>query len=135
MALPPLKLGATLARFGAKVKECLCFSENNVIMNKKPPERMRINMKYAVGALLGLLWGAFIAWINSRINKKAIAKNSTKAVLTANAVRMAIDIAGLTVVFLLRNILPFNFEATIAGTAASLGLLTVYFAYRLSRPE
>ena len=44
-------------------------------------------------------------------------------------------IAGLTVVFLLRNILPFNFEATIVGTAASLGLLTVYFAYRLSRPE
>ena len=87
------------------------------------------------GALLGLLWGAFIAWINSRINKKAIAKNSTKAVLTANFIRMAIDIAGLAVVFLLRNILPFNFEATIVGTAACLGLLTVYFAYRLSRPE
>jgi hypothetical protein len=104
-------------------------------MNKKPPERMQNNMKYAVGALLGLLWGAILAWINSRINKKAIAKNSTKAVLTANAVRMLIDIAGLATVFLLRNILPFNFEATIVGTAASLGLLTVYFAYRLSRPE
>ncbi len=92
-------------------------------------------MKYAVGALLGLLWGAFIAWINSQINKKAVAKNSTKAIVSANLIRTLVDIAGLAAVFLLRNILPFNFEATIAGTAASLGLLTVYFAYRLSRPE
>ncbi len=96
---------------------------------------MRNNMKYAVGALLGLLWGAVLAWINSRINKKAIAKNSTRALLGANVIRTVIDIAGLAAVFFLRNILPFSFEATIAGTAASLGLLTVYFAYRLSRPD
>ena len=49
--------------------------------------------------------------------------------------RTAIDIVALGIVFLLRNILPFNFEATIAGTAASLGLLTVFFAFQLSRPE
>ena len=91
------------------VRDDLSFSEKNVIMNKKPPERMQNNMKYAVGALLGLLWGAILAWINSRINKKAIAKNSTKAVLTANAVRMLIDIAGLATVFLLRNILHITY--------------------------
>ena len=104
-------------------------------MYKKPPERKRNNMKYAVGALLGLLWGAALAWVNSKINKAAIAKNSTKAMLAANAIRTLVDIIGLGAVFLLRNILPFSFEATIVGTAASLGLLTVYFAYRLSRPE
>ena len=92
-------------------------------------------MKFAVGAVLGLLWGALLAWINSRINKKAISKNSTKALLSANVIRTLIDIAGLATVFFLRNILPFSFEVMIAGTAASLGLLTVYFAYRLSRPE
>ena len=92
-------------------------------------------MEYFIGAVMGLLWGALIAWLNSRISKKAIAKNDTKAILTANFVRIAIDVAALAAVFLLRNVLPGNFEATIAGTAASLGLLTVYFAFRLTRPD
>ena len=38
-------------------------------------------------------------------------------------------------VFLLRKVLPFSFEATIVATAAALGMLTVYFAFRLSKPE
>ena len=62
-------------------------------------------------------------------------KNSTKAMLLANFGRTLIDIAALGSVFLLRNVLPGNFEATIAGTAASLGLLTVFFAFRLARPD
>ncbi len=92
-------------------------------------------MKYVVGAVIGLLWGALAAWLNSRINKKAIAKSSTNAMLLANLCRTLVDIAALGAVFLLRNVLPGNFEATIVGTAASLGLLTVYFAFRLSKPE
>ena len=92
-------------------------------------------MKYVIGAVIGLLWGALVAWLNSRISKKAIEKNDTKAMMGASLRRTAIDIAALGAVFLLRNVLPFNFEMTIAGTAASLGLLTVFFAYQLSRPE
>jgi dipeptide/tripeptide permease len=92
-------------------------------------------MKYVIGAVTGLLWGALVAWLNSRINKKAIEKNSAGAMMTASILRTAIDVAALAAVFLLRNVLPGNFEATIVGTAASLGLLTVYFAYRLSKPE
>ena len=92
-------------------------------------------MEYLIGAVIGLLWGALIAWLNSRINKKAIAKNDTKAIMTANMIRMAIDVAALAAVFLLRKVLPWNFDATIAGTAAYLGLLTAYFAFRLSKPE
>ena len=92
-------------------------------------------MKYAIGAVTGLLWGALIAWLNSRVNKAAIAKNSANSILAANLIRTLIDIAALGLVFLLRHVLPGNFEATIVGTAASLGLLTVYFAFRLSRPE
>ena len=88
-------------------------------------------MEYIIGAVTGLLWGALVAWLNSRISKKAIEKNSTKAMMLASLLRTALDIAALALVFLLRNVLPGNFEATIVGTAASLGLLTVYFAYRL----
>ena len=96
--------------------------------------REQMIMKYVIGAVMGLVWGALVAWINSQINKKALEKNSTNAMLLANMGRMLIDIAALGAVFLLRNVLPGNFEATIVGTAASLGLLTVYFAFRLSRP-
>ena len=92
-------------------------------------------MNYVIGAAVGLLWGAIIAWVNSRINKNAIAKNTTKALMTANLCRTGLDIFGLGLVFLLRKLLPFSFEATIVGTAASLGLLTVYFAFRLSKPQ
>lgn len=92
-------------------------------------------MNYVIGAVMGLLWGALVAWLNYQINRKALAKNNTKAVLTANMCRTAIDIAAMGLVFLLRNVLPGNFETTIVGTAASLGLLTVFFAFRLSKPE
>ena len=92
-------------------------------------------MKYLIGAVTGLLWGALIAWLNSRISKRAIEKNDTKAIMAASIGRTVIDLAALAAVFLLRKVLPGNFEATIVGTAASLGLLTVYFAFRLSKPE
>ena len=87
-------------------------------------------MKYVIGAIVGLLWGAVVAWLNSPIGK-----NDTKAMMEASLGRTVIDVAALGAVFLLRNVLPFNFEATIAGTAASLGLLTVFFAFQLSKPE
>ena len=32
-------------------------------------------MNYVIGAAVGLLWGAVIAWVNSRINKNAIAES------------------------------------------------------------
>ena len=92
-------------------------------------------MNYVIGAVVGLLWGALIAWVNSRINKSAIAKNTTKALMKANLCRTGLDIFGLGMVFLLRKMLPFSFEATIVATAAALGMLTVYFAFRLSKPE
>ena len=92
-------------------------------------------MKYVIGAVMGLLWGALIAWLNSLINRNALRKNSNKAMLEANFARTLIDIAALGSVFLLRRVLPGNFEATIAGTAVSLGLLTVFFAFRLARPD
>ena len=92
-------------------------------------------MNFAVGVLVGLLWGALIAFLTSRINVAAIRKNSTKALLLANFCRTLIDILGLGLVFLIRNRLPWRYEAVLMGTAVSLGLLTVYFAYSLSRPE
>ena len=89
-------------------------------------------MNLVIGVLVGLVWGALAALLNLYINKKALAKASTNALMAANFSRLAVDIAALGVVFLLRKLLPFSYEATLIGTAISLSLLTVIFAYRLA---
>ena len=91
-------------------------------------------MQIVIGVVIGLFWGSLVAWLNYGINKKAIAKNSSSALMLANTARGLIDLAALGLVFLFRKHLPGAYEATLCGTAASLGLLTVYFAFRLSKP-
>ena len=89
-------------------------------------------MKYLIGALAGLVWGALAALLNGYITKKALDKASDKAMLLSNALRLVVDIAALGSVFLLRNVLPFSFEAALVGTAASLSLLMIVFAYKMA---
>ena len=92
-------------------------------------------MKYVIGAIIGLAWGSLLAWVNSLINRAALRTNNPKSMLLASLARTLVDVAGLAAVFLLRTVHPFSFEAMIVATAAALGLLTVVFAYMLSRPE
>ena len=92
-------------------------------------------MNIVLGVVVGLIWGALVALLNFWLTKKALAKNDTQTLMSANVGRMIIDFAALGIVFLIRQILPFSFEATMVGTAVSLGLLTVFLAYRLSKPE
>ena len=92
-------------------------------------------MSYVWGALAGLAWGALAAFINYRINKAALKKNTNKALIASNAARMAVDLIALGTVYLLRKKLPFRFEATIIAAAIALSLLTIVFAYRLMKPE
>ena len=78
-------------------------------------------MQYVVGAVLGLVWGALLAWVNSRINKRAVQKNSSNAVMAASLLRTLIDLLGLGAVFLLRKVLPFNCrDGGLAGSADGL---------------
>ena len=90
-------------------------------------------MKVVIGAVAGLLWGTLIAWLNARITRAFLAKGTANAVMTGNLIRTLTDIGALTLVFLLRNVLPFSFEAPIVATAIALGLLTVLFAFRLAK--
>ena len=92
-------------------------------------------MNYVWGVLAGLAWGALAAFINYRINKAAVKKNSNTSMMAANGARMAVDLVALGTVYLLRKALPFSFEATIIAAAISLSLLTIVFAYRLIKPE
>ena len=90
-------------------------------------------MNVVIGAVAGLLWGALIAWLNARITRAFLTKGTANAVMTGNLIRTLTDIGALTLVFLLRNVLPFSFEAAIVATAIALGLLTVLFAFRLAK--
>lgn len=89
-------------------------------------------MKYLIGALAGLVWGALAALLNGYITKKALDKASDKAMFLSNALRLVVDVVALGSVFLLRNVLPFSFEAALVGTAASLSLLMIVFAYKMA---
>ncbi len=90
-------------------------------------------MKYFWGALAGLVWGGAAALLNAFISKRCIAKNTSGALLGANTIRSIVDISALAVVFLLRKVLPFSFEAAIVGTAVAMSMLTIVFAYRMSK--
>lgn len=92
-------------------------------------------MNIVLGIVFGLVWGLLAAFINYRIMKKAIAKNTNNAMMACNAKRMAVDFVCLASVLLLRNILPVNFAAAIVSAAAALSMTTIYFTFRLMKEQ
>lgn len=89
-------------------------------------------MTYLIGAVVGLLWGALAAFVNSRITKSAIKKGTNNAIMSMNFAHMFIDLVALAVVFFLRRLLPFSFEATLIATAAAMSIITIIFNYSMS---
>lgn len=92
-------------------------------------------MKVVLAVLLGLVWGAAAALVNGKISANALKKNSSGAIQAASAGRMAVDIAALGLVFLLRGVLPLPYEVVLVATAVSLSLCTILLAYRMSGAE
>lgn len=90
-------------------------------------------MNYLIGAIVGLVWGALAAIVNSLITKSCIEKGTQKAITTMNGAHMGVDLVALAVVYFLRHLLPFSFEATIIGTAVSLSLLSVILTFKMGR--
>ena len=58
-------------------------------------------MSYVYGALAGLAWGALAAFLNWRISRAALKKNTGGAMMGANVGRFAVDLVALGAVFLL----------------------------------
>lgn len=90
-------------------------------------------MNYFIGAIVGIVWGALAAIVNSFITKSCIAKGTQKAITSMNAAHMVNDLIALAVVYFLRHVLPFSFEATIIGTAVSLSLLSVILTFKMGK--
>lgn len=90
-------------------------------------------MYILLGVLTGLVWGAAAAFVNSLITKKSLEKQYTKAALAANYGRLAVDLAALGLIFLLRGLLPFSYEACLITTALTLSAGTLAATFILSK--
>ncbi len=90
-------------------------------------------MNFLWGALAGLVWGALCGVLNILILKKSLGKNDSNLLMAANLGRMAVDLAALLLVFLLRKILPFSYEAMLVGTAVALSVASLIFAFRYGK--
>ena len=90
-------------------------------------------MKALFGALAGLLWGAAAAFLNARISAALMKKDSTASVMAANSARMAVDVAALAAILLLRGVLPFPYEPALIGAAVSLSAFTLINAFRMRK--
>ena len=89
-------------------------------------------MNYFFGMLVGLVWGVIVALANGFVTKRCVAKNTSAAMTTANIVKVASYILAFVVVFLLRNVLPFSYEAVIIGTVLALSMLQIVISYRIA---
>ncbi len=92
-------------------------------------------MNIAIGILAGLLWGALGALINYFINRAALKKQSSGALVAASIARMAVDLVILGAVFLLRRALPFPFEAALLSAGVTLSLGSIALAFYIARKK
>ena len=90
-------------------------------------------MNYLWGALAGLVWGALWGGLNILILKKSLGKNDSNVLMAGNLARMVVDLAALLLVFLLRKVLPFSYEAMLVGTAVALSVTSLIFAFRYGK--
>ena len=84
-------------------------------------------MTYIIGALTGLAFGALIGflkylllWRPLVMDKRAL---TAGRLTTAQAISMAVSVAVLLVIFFLRHLWPYSFEATLIAAAVALSLM------------
>jgi len=90
-------------------------------------------MGYVWGALAGAVWGCAVGYLNSKLTVYFLKKNDASKLLLSNILKTLVDIAALSVVFLLRNVLPFELAATLTATAVALSLVTLFTSLSLAK--
>ncbi|MBQ6597065.1 MAG: hypothetical protein IJH79_05885, partial [Lentisphaeria bacterium] len=86
-----------------------------------------------LGGVAGAAAGLLIGWINMRITRRSMGRDSMSAVMGTNMIRMLINFALLLLIFLVRNVSPFGFTGTLLGAAAGLSVGNVLFIMKLRR--
>ncbi len=92
-------------------------------------------MQIAIAIVCGLVWGLLAALLGGLILRRAIAKNTNGAVMTANFLRTLVDLAALGLVFLARSILPFDYTWMLIATAVALSIGMIVISFRIARQK
>lgn len=92
-------------------------------------------MKYLFGVLLGLVWGAGAATLGGAVTGHFFKTQSVAKMFAGNIIRFFLDIVALGACLLLRNSESISFYTAIVGTAVSLSILTIIFAYKMAKPD
>ena len=127
-------VGISLPRFACFIRNALfrgvkiCYNQSN-----KSAKKRGNAMNYLWGALAGLVWGALWGGLNILILKRSLGKNDSNILMAGNLARMVVDLAALLLVFLLRKILPFSYEAMLVATAVALSVTSLIFAFRYGK--
>ena len=89
--------------------------------------------KFLIGILAGLFWGAAAAGLNAFISKRCVAKAASGVFAWTNILQTLVSLAALAAVVLMRNILPFRYEGMLVGTAISMSMLGIVFAFMIAK--
>lgn len=92
-------------------------------------------MNIFLAILCGLVWGLLAALLGGLILRRALVKNTNSAVMAGNFLRTLVDLAALGLVFLARNILPFDYTWMMIATAVSLSIGLIVISFRLARKK
>ncbi|MBQ2062705.1 MAG: hypothetical protein II458_08560 [Oscillospiraceae bacterium] len=86
-----------------------------------------------VSILAGLALGLAVAGINTVIMRHAIKKGSAASMMIAVTTRMVLDVAALGAVYLMRGVLPLQFEPTLVAAAVGLSAGIISLAILTSK--
>ena len=92
-------------------------------------------MKIFLAILCGLVWGLPAALLGGLITRRALAKNTNSAVMVGNLLRTLVDLSALGLVFLARNILPFDYTWMLIATAVSLSIGMIVISFRIAKDK
>ena len=99
-------------------------------------------MKYVLAAVIGLIYGGIISFINAKLmqgyidkrkNDQEIKSDSKKEMNQFGFYRQVINIAAIVVVFLLKDIIPLPFVVILASTLIGMAVISYYFLWKLSK--
>ena len=90
-------------------------------------------MKIVLSVIGGAVWGLLAALADFFIMKKSVAKNTNAALMGSGMARTAVDLIALGAVFLLRNVLPYDFAVCMIACAVAMSLATIVYTFRLAK--
>ena len=86
--------------------------------------------KLVLGFLAGAVWGVVCSCLNNLVLNRALTAGRDGRVMGANLLRVLVDLVFLALIVLARKALPFSYEMALAGAAAAIGMMGIYFAFR-----